>query len=131
MFSGKEKDYLKTQKLARIATVSADGQPDVALVNFEFDGEYFYVGGLTITRTFKYKNVLKNPRVSIVFDDYENANPWRPRGLKVHGTADLVSGQGRALSGENIRIKPETTWSWGIEEPAIIDGKPKIVKREQ
>jgi hypothetical protein len=49
----------------------------------------------------------------------------------VHGTADLVSGQGRALSGENIRIKPETTWSWGIEEPAIIDGKPKIKKREQ
>jgi pyridoxamine 5'-phosphate oxidase family protein len=131
MLSEKEKDYLKTQKLARIATVSADGQPDVAPVNFEFDGEYFYVGGLTLARTFKYKNVLKNPKVSIVFDDFENANPWRPRGLKAHGTADIVSGQGRALPGENIRIKPEKTWSWGIEEPAIIDGKPKIKASEQ
>lgn len=130
MFSEKEKDYLKTQKLARIATVSADGQPDVAPVQFEFDGEYFYVGGLTITRTFKYKNVLKNPRVSIVFDDFENANPWRPRGLKAHGTADIVSGQGRVMPGENIRIKPEKSWSWGIEEPAIIDGKPKIKTSE-
>ena len=130
MFSEKEKDYLKTQKLARIATVSADGQPDVAPVNFEFDGEYFYVGGLTITRTFKYKNVLNNPRVSIVFDDFENANPWRPRGLKAHGTAEIVSGKGRALPGDNIRIKPEKTWSWGIEEPAIIDGKPKIKASE-
>lgn len=130
MFSEKEKDYLKTQKLARMATVSADGQPDVAPVHFEFDGEYFYVGGLTITRTFKYKNILANPRVSIVFDDFENANPWRPRGLKAHGTADIVSGEGRGAPGENIRIKPEKSWSWGIEEPAIIDGKPTIKKSE-
>ena len=130
MFSEKEKDFIKTQKLARIATASADGQPDVAPVNFEFDGEFFYVGGLSITKTLKYKNVLSNPRVSIVFDDFENANPWRPRGLKAHGTADIVSGQGRVLSGEHIRIKPEKTWSWGIEEPAVIDGKPIIKKSE-
>ena len=38
MFSEKEIDYLKSQKLARIATVSADGEPDVAQVGFTFDG---------------------------------------------------------------------------------------------
>lgn len=130
MFSEKERDYLKTQKLARIATASTDGQPDVAPVGFEFDGEYFYVGGLTLAKTLKYKNLLKNPKVSIVFDDLENANPWRPRGLKVHGTAEMVNREGRLGSGEFIRIKTERKWSWGIEEPAIIDGKPVIKKSE-
>ena len=45
MFSEKEIAYLKSQKLARIATVSADGEPDVAPVGFTFDGQRFH--GLT------------------------------------------------------------------------------------
>ena len=41
-FSEEEINYLQSQRLARIATVSADGQPDVAPVGFEFDGTYVY-----------------------------------------------------------------------------------------
>ena len=39
--------YLKSQPLARIATVGPDGQPDVTPVSFEFDGTHFYLGGWT------------------------------------------------------------------------------------
>ncbi|HEX9196809.1 MAG TPA: pyridoxamine 5'-phosphate oxidase family protein [Candidatus Bathyarchaeia archaeon] len=35
---------MKSQRLARIATVSNKGQPDVVPVGFEFDGQYFWVG---------------------------------------------------------------------------------------
>jgi PPOX class F420-dependent enzyme/OxyR family protein len=90
MFSEKDRNYLKRQRLARIATVSKQSQPDVAPVGYEFDGEYFYVGGRSMTTTFKYKNVKANPKVAIVVDDLESVDPWRPRGIRVHGTGELV-----------------------------------------
>ncbi len=67
IFSQKEIEYLKSQRLARIATASVstdeereDGsiQPDLVPVGFDFDGEYFYVGGMNILKSTKYKNVL-------------------------------------------------------------------------
>jgi pyridoxamine 5'-phosphate oxidase family protein len=51
MFSEKEVEYLKSQRVARIATAASvsskeEGengslQPDVVPVGFDFDGEYF------------------------------------------------------------------------------------------
>jgi pyridoxamine 5'-phosphate oxidase family protein len=129
MFSEKELAYLKSQRLARIATASKDGQPDVAPVGFDFDGEHFYVGGLSITKTLKYKNVQVNPRVSFVIDDMESFNPPQPRSIKIHGTADIVAREGYVGQGTYIRIRPEVIWSIGIDEPAFKDGKPVINKR--
>ena len=57
MFSEVEIAYLKSQFLARLATVSSDGQPTVDAVGFEFDGARFYIGGLALPSTRKYKNV--------------------------------------------------------------------------
>src|SRR5918995_895182 len=74
MFSEKEIAYLKSQRLARIATTSEDMQPDVAPVGFDFDGTYFYVGGINLPTTLKYKNVQKNPKVSLVIDDLESTS---------------------------------------------------------
>src|SRR6266481_4671005 len=95
MFSEKDRNYLKTQRLARIATVSEQSQPDVAPVGYEFDGEYFYVGGRTMTATFKYKNVKANPEVALVVDDLESVesvDPWRPRGIRVMAPASWCIG---------------------------------------
>ena len=39
------------QRLARLATVAPDGQPDVVPVGFEFDGTHLYVGGMAPART--------------------------------------------------------------------------------
>ena len=73
IFSQKEVEYLKSQRLARIATAASSVaspkeeqgedtsiQPDVVPVGFDFDGDYFYVGGLNLLKSTKYKNVLKN-----------------------------------------------------------------------
>ncbi|NJO83606.1 MAG: PPOX class F420-dependent oxidoreductase [Blastochloris sp.] len=125
MFSVKEINYLRTQLLARIATVSTALQPDVAPVGFDFDGTYFYVGGLAISRTLKYKNVQVNPKLSLVIDDLETSDPWMPRGVKTHGTADLVSHEGYMGVGTYIRITPTAKWSWGIEAPTFQEGQPQ------
>jgi pyridoxamine 5'-phosphate oxidase family protein len=126
MFTQQEVIYLKSQRLARIATVAPDGQPDVAVVGFRFDGERFTVGGRDIRRTLKYKNVVAgNSRVALVIDDLESVSPWVVRGVKVHGTAEIIERTPRPGSYYGpfyLVITPDTRWSWGIEsgEP---DGK--------
>jgi pyridoxamine 5'-phosphate oxidase family protein len=75
IFTQKEIEYLKSQRLARIATAAASTQregfvqPDVAPVGFDFDGEYLYVGGMNLLKSTKYRNVIKNTKVAIVVDD--------------------------------------------------------------
>ena len=129
IFSEKEIEYLKSQRIARIATtaVQSEGsvQPDVVPVGFDFDGEYFYVGGINLLNS-KYKNVLKNNKVALVIDDLKTVDPWDPRGIRIYGTADIVtrrSGymeQTPHLQADYIRIKPEKKWSWGVNEPVIL-----------
>jgi pyridoxamine 5'-phosphate oxidase family protein len=128
MFSDKELSYLKTQRLARIATASRELQPDVAPVGFDFDGTYFYVSGMKLTTTLKYKNIQHNPKVSLVIDDFESLDPPAPRGIKIHGTSDLVTHTGYLGPGRYIRIKPLEKWSWGVDEPTFQNGKPVIKK---
>jgi pyridoxamine 5'-phosphate oxidase family protein len=143
IFSQKEAEYIKSQRLARIATAApsvepkekqqgehtSSIQPDVVPVGFDFDGDYFYVGGMNILKSTKYKNVLKNNKVAIIIDDLKSIDPWDPRGIKIYGTADVVSRQGGYMEGTGhpnptyIRVKPDKKWSWGIEEPVFVEGR--------
>jgi pyridoxamine 5'-phosphate oxidase family protein len=78
MFSEAKTQYLKSQRLARIATVSRDGQPDVVPVGFEFDGKYFWVGSHSqdiFHQTLKYHNV-KNGNKLVALTRY---HPTRGR----------------------------------------------------
>ena len=141
MFTEKEKEYNKSQRLARIATVSSvstsdiiSNQPDVVPVGFDFDGDYFYVGGINILKSTKYKNILANNKVALVIDDLRSVNPWDPRGIRIYGLADTVDRQGGYMSNTNhpqsryIRIKPIKKWSWGIDEPVFVNGKFNVKK---
>jgi pyridoxamine 5'-phosphate oxidase family protein len=121
MFTENEIAYIHSQRLARLASVSPAGQPDVAPVGFRFDGEVFFITGFDITRTFKYKNVKAgNPLVALVIDDLASVQPWVARGVKIHGTAEIVEGSGRA----SLIVRPLRLWSWGIEETAFQDRRP-------
>jgi pyridoxamine 5'-phosphate oxidase family protein len=146
MFSEKEVEYFKSQRLARIATASVlseeEGengsiQPDVVPVGFDFDGDYFYVGGMNILKSTKYKNILKNNKAAIVIDDLESIDPWDPRGVKIYGTADVVSRQGGYMEGTGhanlsyIRISPKKKWSWGIDEPVFVEGRFNVKRAKR
>jgi len=129
MFSEQEIAYLKSQRLARLATVSQKLQPDVSPVGFEFDGESFYIGGLNNPATLKYRNVARgNTKVALVVDDLESIDPWRPRFIKIHGRADIVTRKGQFGESPYIRVTPHVKWSMGIDAPAFQGGKPVIKK---
>lgn len=128
MFTEKEVAYIQSQPLARLSTASPALQPDVAPVGFRFDGEKFSVTGFDITHTLKYKNVKAgNPLVALVIDDLASVSPWVARGIKIHGRAEIVEGEGRAY----LVITPLRSWSWGIEEAGFKDGKPVSRKARQ
>ncbi len=127
MFSEPETEYMKTQRLCRFATVEADGQPDVVPVGFEFDGKYFYVGSHSqdiFFRTRKYHNV-KNGRknVALTIDDLESVDPWRPRAIRVYGTAEIVDHKGIFGPGKYLQITPRVSWSFGIKGLKLPAGK--------
>ena len=127
MFSEPEVEYLKTQRLARIATVSPTGQPDVVPVAFEFDGKFFYVGSHSqdiFHRTRKYKNVRDGNRmVALTIDDMESIDPWRPRAVKVYGSAEITEHDGIFGPGKYLRITPKISWSWGIHGLKAKEGQ--------
>lgn len=120
MFSKPEIDYLKSQRLARFATVNSKGQPDVVPVGFEFDGEYFWIGSHDQQIFFlgmKYKNVKNgNKLISMAIDDLESVNPWKPRSIKVNGVAEIMDHEGMFGKGKYIRVTPKTSWSMGIPD---------------
>jgi pyridoxamine 5'-phosphate oxidase family protein len=124
MFSEKELVYLKSQRFARIATVSSDGEPDVAPVGFTFSGNRFLIGGIDLKRTLKYKNAKTTQRAALVIDDFPSADPPQPRGIKIHGRARITQADGYLGPGEYIEVTPDRYWSWGIEAPAFDQGKP-------
>jgi pyridoxamine 5'-phosphate oxidase family protein len=111
-FSEAEKAYLGSQRLVRVATVSAGGEVDVSPVGLHFDGERFVLTGLEMQRTMRWKNVQANPSVAMVVDDLASIDPWRPRGIKIHGRGEI----GKTNRGHDaIFVTPTRKWSWGIE----------------
>lgn len=123
MFTDKEREFIRSQELARISTVDKDGQPDVSPVSFIFEDDCFFIGGKVNSRTKKVKNVLNgNAKVALVLDDVTSHDPWRARGVKVFGTAEVVQRPQDYAKEPWLKITPTVHWSWGIEAEVFIDG---------
>jgi hypothetical protein len=59
-------------------------------LGFDFDGANFYISGRNLLNSTKYKNVMKNNKVSLSIDDLKPGESWEPRGMKIYGTADVT-----------------------------------------
>ena len=95
-FSEKETEYLRGQRLGRLATIGSDGAPHVVPVGFRLgaDGEAIEVGGHGMGASKKWRDLQTNPRIALVVDDLQSVNPWTPRGIEVRGRAELHSENG-------------------------------------
>jgi pyridoxamine 5'-phosphate oxidase family protein len=132
VFTAKEIEYFQSQRLGRLATINPAGKPQIAPVGFHYIPELdvIDIGGRNMSKSQKFRNVLKNPNVSIVVDDV--LPPWRPRGVEIRGTAQTLPTGGKALFGKQydaddalIRITPVQIIGWGLE-----DGAPKALNRK-
>jgi pyridoxamine 5'-phosphate oxidase family protein len=119
VFTKAEIDYLAGQRLGRIATVGADGQPHVVPTSFRYNPaeDAINVGGLRMSQTKKVRDVRHAGRASIVVDDV--LPPWQPRMIEIRGTAEVLPSGGKAF-GENfedtiVRIHPARIIAFGID----------------
>jgi pyridoxamine 5'-phosphate oxidase family protein len=124
VFTPEEINYLQNQRLARIATVGADGQPHVVPVSFRYnsDTDTIDIGGHNFAQRKKWRDVQQNPHVAVVIDDVPSVNPWIARGIEIRGEAEiLVTGGETVMAGFDpamFRITPKRIVSWGINPAA-------------
>ncbi len=119
-FTEAERSYLDGQLLGRLATVDANGVPQVNPVGFFLDEETgdVLVGGRDLARSRKFRNVRANPHAALVVDDLASTSPWRPRGVEIRGTAEALTDVDPPRPGMShavIRIRPDWIGSWGVE----------------
>ncbi|HEX6257627.1 MAG TPA: PPOX class F420-dependent oxidoreductase [Euzebyales bacterium] len=128
MFDDDEIAYLRSQRLARLATVDADGQPTVDAVGFAFTDGVFTIGSRADMRaTRKGRNIeAGNTHVSLIVDDLASVDPWRPRGIRVHGEAEVTDIDGQFGPGTYVVVHPTITWSWGIAERHDFDAQRRF-----
>ncbi len=121
-FTQKEIEYLQSQRLGRLATVSPEGKPQIAPVGFHYNAELdvIEIGGRAMSKSRKYRNIQANPYVSFVVDDV--LPPWKPRGVEVRGIAQALPTGGKAIFGDRyaadeaiISITPAQIIGWGLE----------------
>jgi pyridoxamine 5'-phosphate oxidase family protein len=122
-----ERDYLKSQPLARLATVDANGAPQNNPVGAFLNEETgdIVIGGRAMGATRKFRNVKANGQVALVVDDLVSMDPWTARGLEIRGTAvalEDVDPPMASMSREIIRITPTWVASWGLD-PANPPGQ--------
>ena len=112
-FTEAELTYLRGERrLARLATVGPDGTPHVAPVGWTYNAEHgaIDIGGHSLERTKKFRDVLRTGRAAIVIDDV--LPPWQPRGIEIRGRAETLT-EPQPL----IRIHPERIIGWGLDDP--------------
>lgn len=130
--SAKRDAFLAGKHNAILATIKQDGSPQLTPVWYRWDGEQFWVS-ITKERA-KYKNILRDPRVSLCIDDagtfttviasgkahLTEDNLWvdtlkiveRYRGA-MEGAAYVKSMQEKKEPRVLLVLKPEKMISWG------------------
>ena len=95
-FSERELGYLLSQRrLARLATVGADGTPHVVPVGWAYNEQLdvIEIGGRDFAESKKYRDVRRSGRAAVVLDDLADAVE-EPRPI--------------------IPIRPDRVRSWGV-----------------
>lgn len=129
-FTPKEIEYLKEQRLGRLATVDAAGEPHVMPVGFTYNAksDTIDIGGRNMARSKKFRDVAATGRAAFVVDDV--LPPWRPRGIEVRGEAEAHTEGGRqaieGFSEEWIRIFPKRIVGWGIDSGSFESNRRSV-----
>jgi pyridoxamine 5'-phosphate oxidase family protein len=98
-----ELEFLRSQRIGRLATVGPGGQPHVMPVMYQLldDGSLeFDADGV------KLRNLSSEPRVALVVDAM-----GPKRGVAIQGEASVIGH-------ERARLRPRHTYSWGLEPSA-------------
>jgi pyridoxamine 5'-phosphate oxidase family protein len=129
-FTAYELDYLRSQRLARLATLAPDGTLQNNPVAFfvHASAGTIDIGGARLLQTRKFRNVQSHDQVALVIDDLASVDPWSPRCLEIRGRAEALPDAdppARGFGPGVIRIHPERILSFGIDPEGTGRGMTK------
>ncbi|MCI0439584.1 MAG: TIGR03668 family PPOX class F420-dependent oxidoreductase [Chloroflexi bacterium] len=133
----KTKAFISSHRVARLATADASGRPHAVPITYAFDGESIYSAldlkpkRVEVMRLRRVRNILENPSVALVIDDY--SEDWSELAyVLVFGKAAVMEEGGERDRAESLlrekypqyeellehgcvilRIAPERVISWG------------------
>ena len=124
--SPSQDNFLGSARTAHLATADAKGQPHVIPVCYVFDGEAIYSvldakpKSTPLRQLRRVRNILANPRVSLVVDHYEE--DWsRLRYVLVSGEASLLQeGEEWARAIATLRDKYPQYQAMDLDESPVI-----------
>jgi pyridoxamine 5'-phosphate oxidase family protein len=130
-FTEAEVDYLRSQRLGRLATVQPDGSPQVSPVGFAVDAGLgtIDIGGWNMAASRKFRNVSANGRAAFVVDDIASLDPRRVRCVEIRGDAEAdfePGGSGADSPSAIIRLHPRRIISWGLGPDANEGSKRDV-----
>ncbi len=121
VFTEAEIEYLNSQRLGRMATVGADGQPHIIPVTFVYNAaeDAVDIGGLRFGAGKKWRDAQQNPRVTFLVDDSTGRSA---RALEVRAIVELHDSGGETINPrfpkfapQFFRLRPHRVVSWGLE----------------
>jgi PPOX class F420-dependent enzyme/OxyR family protein len=106
-------EFLTSHGQGRLATVGPDGGPQNKPVGYQYNADLtaIDIGGFSMRRSAKYRNVGREPKVSFVIDDAVGEGAEGMRFLEIRGHAEQA--------GDLIRIHPRRLVSWNVGLPGL------------
>ena len=103
LFTAKEDEFMRKQKLCVIGTLQKDGYMHMAPIRCNFNGKNVYIP--THAKRKKIKNLKYNSKVSVMLGRYHN-DQKQAEGVLVQGKAQVLKqGKEYLATGEAIGIK--------------------------
>jgi pyridoxamine 5'-phosphate oxidase family protein len=120
IFTERELEYLREQRLGRLATVRPDGTVQNNPVGFGVneDLQAIDIAGRDMAASRKFRNVAAGSKVAFVVDDIVSYDPWTVRCLEIRGDAEALtepSDSAAPFGGPIIRIHPRRILGFGVD----------------
>jgi pyridoxamine 5'-phosphate oxidase family protein len=119
VFTDSEYRFLAARQQARMVSIGPGDAPQIHPVSYRVDtaGGWVEIGGPRLRDSQKYRNIRRDPRVTLIVDDQSGADAAGARAIEIHGMADLSERPAAGVGTDIIRITPVRIESWNIERP--------------
>jgi PPOX class probable F420-dependent enzyme len=131
------REFIRSHRVARLATADSDGRPSVIPICYVFDGESIYSPidekpkSVAARRLKRVRNIEANPSVSLVIDDY--SEDWSDLAyVLIGGLAWVIEPKDSAEHRRAVaalREKYPQYRAMAIDERMIIKITPTHIKR--
>jgi len=121
VFTTDEYRYLAARQDGRLVSIGPGDAPQIHPVTFRVaaGGEWIEIGGPRLRDSQKYRNIRRDPRVSLIIGDDVTSTHSSATGVQIRGIADLSERPppGPGLGTDIIRIRPVRIDAWNLAQP--------------